>query len=137
MKTNFIISMLVVILIGLIGVWFFVFFKPTHFKRDVSNETGISLTASSIVTAYKSNEVTANAEYLDKPLQITGEIAETKADQIGKTTLLMKSNDAFTYVFCTLKTTDTSIKKGDIITVKGICTGFLSDVVLRDAIVVK
>ena len=137
MKTNFILSLLVVILIGLISVWFFIFFKPTHYKRDVSKETGISLTATSIVSAYKSNEVTANAEYLDKPLQITGEIAETKADQIGKTTLLMKSDDAFTYVFCTLNTTDTTIKKGDTITVKGICTGFLSDVVLRDAIVVK
>lgn len=137
MKTNFILSVLVVILVGLIGVWFFVFFKPTHFKRDVSNETGISLTANSIVAAYKSNEVTANAEYLDKPLQITGEIAETKADQIGKTTLSLKSDDAFTFVFCTLKTTDTTIKKGDTITVKGICTGFLSDVVLKDAIIVK
>lgn len=137
MKKYFILSILVVILIGVIGIWFFIFFKPTHFKRDVSNETGIALTASSIVTAYQTNEVSANNEYLNKTLQITGEIAEAKADQIGKTTLLLRSNDAFTFVFCTLKTTDTSFKKGDTVTVKGICTGFLSDVVLRDAIVVK
>jgi hypothetical protein len=136
MKQKVIIGALIAVVLGAIGVWFFIFYAPTHFKRDVADEKGIQLTAAALVKAYQENESNANALYLDKPLEIKGEISETKVDQVGNTTLTLKSEDAFASVFCTLKKADPSLKPGQPITVKGICTGFLSDVVLKDAIIV-
>lgn len=136
MKKKIIIGALIAVILGVIGVWFFVFYAPTHFKRDVADEKGIQLTASALVKAYQENESNANALYLDKPLEIKGEISETKVDQVGNTTLTLKSEDAFASVFCTLKKADPNLKPGQTVTVKGICTGFLSDVVLKDAIIV-
>ncbi|OYU56302.1 MAG: hypothetical protein CFE25_03400 [Chitinophagaceae bacterium BSSC1] len=136
MKQKVIIGALITVVLGVIGVWFFVFYAPTHYKRDVADEKGIQLTAAALVKAYQENESNANALYLDKPLEIKGEISETKVDQVGNTTLTLKSEDAFASVFCTLKKADLSLKPGQQVTVKGICTGFLSDVVLKDAIIV-
>jgi hypothetical protein len=136
MKQKIIIGALIAVVLGVVGVWFFVFYAPTHFKRDVADEKGIPLTAAALVKAYQENEPNANALYLDKPLEIKGEISETKVDQVGNTTLSLKSEDAFASVFCTLKKADPSLKPGQTVTVKGICTGFLSDVVLKDAIIV-
>lgn len=136
MKQKIIIGALIAVVLGVVGVWFFVFYAPTHFKRDVADEKGIQLTAAALVKAYQDNESNANTLYLDKPLEIKGEIGETKVDQVGNTTLTLKSEDAFASVFCTLKKADPSLKTGQTVTVKGICTGFLSDVVLKDAIIV-
>jgi hypothetical protein len=136
MKQKILIGALITVLIAFAAIWFFVFYAPTHFKRDVADEKGIQITAAALVKAYQENESNANALYLDKPIEIKGEIGETKADQAGNTTLTLKSEDAFASVFCTLKKADASLKAGQIITVKGICTGFLSDVVLKEAIIV-
>lgn len=127
-------SLFVVVILGL---WFFIFYKPTHFKRNVANEKGIVITAPAIVKAYLENEATANTAYLDKSVEIKGEITEIKSDQSGNTIITLKSDDATAGVLCTLKTPDNRYKVADSITIKGICTGFLSDVVLKDAIIIN
>ena len=136
MKQKILIGALLTAVVAVAAMWFFVFYAPTHFKRDVADEKGIQITAAALVKAYQDNESNANALYLDKPIEIKGEIAETKADQAGNTTITLKSNDPFANVFCTLKKADSSVKVGQTITIKGICTGFLSDVVLKEAIIV-
>ena len=102
----------------------------------MADEKGIQITAAALVKAYQENESNANTLYLDKTIEIKGEIVETKSDQAGNTTLTLKSDDAFASIFCTLKKVHLSLKVGQTVTVKGICTGFLSDVVLIEAIIV-
>lgn len=136
MKKKLLIATLITLVLGFVAVWFFVFYAPTHFKRDVADEKGIRITAAALVKAYQDNESNANALYLDKPIEIKGEISDTKVDQAGNTTVSLKSEDAFASVFCTLKKAAPGLKIGQTITIKGICTGFLSDVVLKEAIIV-
>lgn len=137
MKKKIILSILVLIGVGIVGVWFFVFYKPTHFKRDVADEKGIVTTSKDLVKAFQTNEANANTIYLNKAVQITGEVGEVKKDQTGKITIMIKSDDAFANVFVTLKDGIEQPITGTTVTVKGICTGFLSDVVIIDAIIVK
>ena len=137
MKKKLLVAALTILITAVIGVWFFVFYKPTHFKRDVADEKGIIVSAPDLVKAFQENETAANTTYLDKSVEIKGEIVEAKPDQSGLTMLTLKSNDAMAGVLCTLKSTDTTLKAGQTITVKGICTGFLSDVVLKEAIIIK
>lgn len=136
MTKGFKITVLIFFILIVVGgvIAYNMFTKP---RRDVTNEKGIVLTAAQLVSEYQANESAANAKYLDKPIEVTGTIAEVKENQEGKTTILLSSNDAMTGVFCTLKNTDTSLIKGANITIKGICNGMLSDVRISEAIVIQ
>lgn len=137
MKKKIILAGLIAAVLGGIGVWYFIFYKPTHFKRDVADETAITITAKQIVKDFTSNEDSANKVYLNKAIAITGVVLEAKKNQDGKPTVTLKSDDSFSNIYCTLKEDEGQIQGGTTITVKGICTGFLSDVVIIDAIIVK
>jgi hypothetical protein len=130
-------SVLAIIVLAGLGFWFFIFYKPTHFKRNVANEKAIIVTAPDIVKEYQSNEAEANVKYLNKTIAVTGEISDMNTDQDGHLTITLKSNDAMSNVFCTLHSFTEKPKIGSTITVKGICTGFLSDVVLTEAMIEK
>ena len=123
--------LLVLILAALGGLWY-VFNKP---HRSVTTESTIPVTASEIFAAYSADETKANALYLDKALSVTGDLAEVKKNQEGKTVLVLKTDDPIFGVTCTLSEDAADLQTGKSIKVKGICSGFTSDVVLRDCIV--
>jgi hypothetical protein len=137
MKKKLLIFALIAAVVGGIGVWYFIFYKPTHFKRDVADETAISISAKDIVKNFQANEDSANKLYLNKAIAITGEVIEAKKNQDGKPTVTLKSDDSFSNIYCTLKDEVAPIQSGATVTIKGICTGFLSDVVIIDAIIVN
>jgi hypothetical protein len=124
---------LVLVATGLV-VGYFMWNKP---QRNVEDEKGIVVTAAQLVKEYQDNEAEANKKYLDKAIQVTGNITEMKNNQDGKSTITLASDDAFSGVFCTLKTTVSNLTPGNAVTIKGICSGMLSDVRLREAVVVN
>jgi len=122
-------------LIIVLGVWYYVFVYSKNHHRDVMDEKAIQVTSVQIVKAFQANENTANNLYLNKALEITGQVAEVKKDQAGNTTVTLRSDDPFVFVLCTLKK-QIVVNSGQTVKIKGICTGFLSDVVINDAYVV-
>lgn len=118
------------------ATWFYVFEYSKIHHRNVADEKGITIDAALLVRDFQNNEKAANAKYLNKAVEVKGKIAEINKDQAGNTTLTLKCDDPFSNVFCTLKITEKLTVKDSAITVKGICTGFLSDVVINEAIIV-
>jgi hypothetical protein len=108
-------------------------YKPA---RDVKDEDGIPVTAQVLFDAYSQNETSANATYLNKAVQVAGEVSTVKANQEGKVVVTLKTADPMFGVQCTMKE-KVGIKVGEKVTIKGICTGFLMDVVLIDCVVVN
>lgn len=137
MKKKLILSVLIVFIAAIITVWFFIFYKPTHFKRDASDEKAITISAKEIVKSFQANEANANTLFLNKAVEINGEVSEIKKDQTGKSTVMLKSEDPFSNVFVTLKEKNKQPQVGSNIVIKGICTGFLSDVVVIDATIIS
>ncbi len=123
-----------ILILGGSAVAYFMWNKPT---RNVENEKGIGITASHLVKEYQQNEAEANKKYLDKTIQVTGSVSDVKNNQDGKATVILTSDDPFTGVFCTLKESPGSISTGSSVIIKGICSGMLTDVRLREAVVVK
>ena len=136
MSKGFKITVLILLSIILIGgtIAYRMWNKP---NRDVAKEKGIVITAAQLVTEFQENETTANAKYLNKPLEVSGTVSNVAQNQEGITTVLLSSNDAMTGVFCTLKENNPKIKTGTPVVIKGICNGMLSDVRLGEAILVK
>lgn len=131
-----------VLTLGIIGILaagifvVYVFLKP---HRDVTNEKAIPLTAQALYDAFKTNETEANAKYLNKAIELSGEVLDITTNQEGKTVVNCKTNDPLVVINCTFKTSPGALKAGDNIVFKGICTGYIPDanVVINEGILVK
>jgi flagellar basal body-associated protein FliL len=136
-KRKIFLLLVTVIVFSIIGGWYYVFIYSKNHHRDAANEKGIVVNAADVAAEYQANEQSANAKYLDKALEVTGEVMEVGKNQEGKTTVALKTNDIMTTVFCTLKDSTANVLPNQKITIKGICIGFISDVKIKDAIIIK
>lgn len=103
--------------------------------RNVEATTAIAVTATKLTTEYETNEPEANIDYLDKVLEVTGEINEISKNQKGEAVITLKGTD-MGGVICTLESAMPAVTKtGATVVVRGICTGYLTDVVLVRCII--
>jgi hypothetical protein len=103
--------------------------------RDVAAEQGIRVSATALFQAYTQNEQQANQQYLDKAIEVTGQVKEVVKDS-GMSVILNTGDEMFG-VRCSLKDTAAAVAEGQNVTIKGICSGYLDDVVLTDAILLS
>ena len=120
-----------ILVLGIIGA--FIVYK-TYNKPHVNVEEAsadISITADKILNDFSSDENSANLKYLDKIIEVKGVISEIN---IEKGIITIETNDDFGSVLCHLSEEASrkisGLQEGQIIVVKGICTGFLMDVIL-------
>lgn len=116
-----------------------VYFVYSREHRDVTAEKGIEVTAQQLFEAFAADETKANALYLDKAIQITGEVINVSTNQDGNIVVDFKTNDPFFVINCTFKADPGALKAGDSITFKGICTGYIPDanVVINEGVLIK
>ena len=116
--------------------YYYVFVYAKNHHRDVQAEKSIVVVADSLSTAFGEDEAKANATYLNKAIQVTGAIINIEKNQAGQTTILVGNKTAFSNVSITLAMPlPSKYGVGSTITVKGVCTGFLSDVVVTDGVI--
>jgi hypothetical protein len=118
------------------GIYYYVFVYSSQHRRQVQSEIGIAITSDSLVAKYQADENLANSLYLNKAVVVTGNLLSIDKNQEGKTTLVLGRSDSFSNVSVTMISTAAIIQKvGESITIKGLCTGALSDVVITDGVV--
>ena len=130
-------TFLIIVVVGIIlgiGYGLYEWNRP---HRNVKDEKALNISAQDIFDAYKKDEKIANTLYLNKVIEVTGEIARAKANQAGFTVVYLKTTDPIFGVNCTFKESPGDLKKGDQIKFKGICTGFLEDVIIMDGYLIK
>ena len=131
----------IIIVIALIvaitfGVYYYVFVYSSQHRRQVQSEIGIAITSDSLVAKYQADEKLANSLYLNKAVVVTGNLLSIDKNQEGKTTLVIGRSDSFSNVSITMSSNlPIAQKVGESITIKGLCTGALSDVVITDGVV--
>lgn len=129
-----------ILVLGLLGA--FVAYKMYNKPHvNVADEKAdITLTSDKIFTDFSSDETTANAKYLDKIVQVKGVVADFKVEN-DKGIVTLETNDDFATILCHLTKEQTKKVSNSIIgqeiTLKGICTGFLMDVVLVKCVVIN
>jgi hypothetical protein len=107
--------------------WFFIWNQA---PVNVEKAKAIPVSAKALFQAYSTNEQMANQSYLEKILEVTGEVTTVTTNAEGFTVVLLKTDDPVFGINCTLEKSTNEIKQGTRITLKGICTGYLTDVVL-------
>jgi hypothetical protein len=119
------------LLAGLVGggVAYFLYNKP---HEDISTLTpDYVIFPSTLANAFDENEDEANALYLDKTIELKGKVREIAEDGSVRS-LVLETGNPITGVLCEFQDQEmiANIKAGDSVTVRGICSGKLTDVVL-------
>ncbi len=84
-----------------------------------------------LLNAFQLDEESANKKYLDKIIEIKGMVkAVNNLDKGGN--IVLETGDDMSSVICEFENGSkiSDIKVSSIVTIKGICTGILSDIVL-------
>lgn len=100
-----------------------------------------TMPATELYQAFEQDEETSNGKYIGKIIDVTGTIEEISTDEQGAPVILLASADGMGGVLCTLEPSQAEKVKGkdfgDEITIKGVCTGMLMEVVVNKGIVVE
>jgi hypothetical protein len=121
----------------LAGLLIYSYSKPT---RNVAKESGIPVTATELYAQFTSDHSQANAVYLNKVLQVSGQVLTIKNSPYAGPVVVLSTGDPLFGIACSLNMVEPSakpVKPGEKITVKGVCTGYLSDVVLSNSCLVN
>jgi tRNA_anti-like len=118
-------ALIILVTGGIVG--YKMYTKP---HRNVETVKSITVAAAQLATDFENDETRSNSLYLDKVLEVSGEVNEITKNQKGETLIVLKGTGMST-VRCTLEEdAPPEIKSGSIASFKGICTGYLTDVVM-------
>ncbi|HSC54540.1 MAG TPA: hypothetical protein VLC98_13000 [Phnomibacter sp.] len=123
---------IVVLLLAGMGYAWYLWNKPA---RDAADEKGIAITAAALFEQYAANQQSADSLYLDKTLQVQGEIVKTGTNQQGQFNVELKTNQSNGTIFCTLKKQE-ALHVGSTVSLKGICKGYRDQMLFFDVVLV-
>ncbi len=130
--------LLFLLVLGVIGagVGYYMYNKPVASLEK--KKADIEATSDEIITAYEADEKAADGVYLGKVVQVTGKVSAV-TEQEGTKKILLETSNPIAMIICEMETgTETGdVKAGDVVSVKGMCTGYLSDVILVQSTLVK
>ena len=118
------------------GYGLYLFNKPL---QNLDKKKAELLVQSEVLySTFEENEENANATYIDKVIEVKGKVYKVEKNENG-TTIFLEAGSLMGYVLCEMDPTGNydDINEGTIVVIKGICTGYLMDVVLSRSVVVK
>ncbi|MFW5645632.1 MAG: OB-fold protein [Bacteroidota bacterium] len=131
------IGVAIILVVAIIAVYFY---QLGH--DDLSRlKPAYEITAETLYFEFSENEATANEKYLDKVLQVTGILKDMEIKSDSTWNLVLKTSDPHGSVVCSFD--DYTLPKqhlleaGNMITVRGICSGMLMDVLLNNCVLIK
>ncbi|MBN1184754.1 MAG: hypothetical protein JXB49_20880 [Bacteroidales bacterium] len=126
-------------ILGIGGYIVYVFTKAPESATNMKPE--IVIKASEFFTSYEEDEEASNKLYLDKLIQVEGRIAEIFSNNSGDLNIILKEDDDFSGISCSfIPQEQEKVKKlntGDVVKIKGFCSGMLMDVVLNRCVLVE
>lgn len=126
----------VLFLLGL-AIGGYLYFKPN--PSVASMKTDVTLTSGDLLAAFEADEAAANDAYLDQVIAITGTIIDTTTSADGLLTLTLDTGNPVSGVICEMEADRDhgTLAIGAPVTLKGLCTGYLMDVVLVRCVVAE
>jgi RecJ-like exonuclease len=134
MKKRTILWIGIPLLLLLAFAWAYHLYVKPH--QSAAGETAdFTVDADSLYSQYQSNEHAADAKYLGKVIEVCGKLSDIQHS--GKAEVWILSQQGGGGINCQLFAgvkADPEPKPGDIVTIKGRCTGYLMDVNLVDCV---
>lgn len=141
MKAKYIIGIIVIAILAGAGIGLKMFFKP-HAEISKLN-IDFQVNASELMNEFQQNETTATSKYSEKVLEITGKLVAKNKLENGTDILVLE--DEMQGISCQLDSTWAKSNQADVqklqpgqpVKVKGICKGYLMEIKVSPAVIVK
>ncbi|SEK50470.1 tRNA_anti-like [Aquimarina amphilecti] len=132
------ISILLMILIGIL-IYIKVYNKP--FANISESKPNVSIESKELIDSFFNNENEANSKFLEQIIQVRGLITEITSGKNGNNIITLGDKNAIGGVTCHLSSEESTktnnLKIGQQINIKGICTGYLLDVILVKCVIIE
>ena len=135
--TKLIIPFSTIVLILIVLSWLWVFKQADDSVKN--QKAAFDVEASNIITEFENDENLANQNYLGKVIIVSG-ILESVKESENDYSLYLKNSDDMSGVLCSFNKSaidTTKLEVGQKVRIKGICTGYLIDVVLNKCVLVN
>lgn len=141
MKAKYIIGIIVIAILAGAGIGLKMFFKP-HAEISKLN-IDFQVNASELMNEFQQNEATATTKYSEKVLEITGKFVAKNKLENGTDILVLE--DEMQGISCQLdsvwakrnQATIQALVTGQPVKIKGICKGYLMEIKVSPAVIVK
>lgn len=131
MKKFAITAVLALVAIGAVAA--FLLYNKPH-KNIAAAKSDYVIAAPELLQEFQQDETAANQKYLDKVLKVKGQVKTVSADEAGNVQLTLDASDELAGVICEIPAAavpaNAQLLPGKTVTLKGVCTGMLTDVVL-------
>lgn len=125
-KRGYILVLLALLISSALILFYYKWNKPHQTIADVA---GIKIDAADLFREFSETEKQATEKYNGKVLEINGVINAVSTNQEGKTIVQLQTDDLMFGINCTMEK-DANLKEGETVTLKGICSGFTTDVII-------
>ena len=102
-------------------------------------KANFKIQAVDLIKEFEKNEENANEKFIDKIIAVSGTIREIIKDDNGYYAVALEAENSMSSVRCSMSAVlddDTAVlRKGNIIVIKGACTGFNADELLGSDII--
>ncbi|THU39569.1 hypothetical protein FAM09_13790 [Niastella caeni] len=131
-------AIVVMLLAGILYGWYLYNKEPADTRQQAAT---VQIEASALVKTFLQNEAAANRQYVDKLIIVSGNISGAHLEADGHATLFLETGDPLAVVTCSFYNEEAATVKnipvGSVVSIKGICTGILTDVILNKCSLVK
>ncbi|WP_299601558.1 hypothetical protein [uncultured Aquimarina sp.] len=118
-----------------ISVYYVIF--GGEYINVIATEPELHLSSTSLVASFSTDEQSANDSYKNKILEVTGSIKEISYLN-NRSTLILEGNTKTSSIICDIQPNHKmklkKLREGDTITIKGVCKGYLKDVILLNCV---
>lgn len=139
-KKNLFIVLGIIFLAGVVGGSYglYLFFKK---HRDLAGvKPDYQMPATQLNSAFEADEIAATKKYVNKVIEINGPVSQVELGSDSTVNVTISGPGAMSGVICSFqgrKVEDVNVKKGDIATIRGECSGVLLDVLLNNCALIS
>ena len=139
MKTSHKIALSLVLIIFIAGTSLAVYLFNKRHKDLEKTRPDFVLTATDLLKEFENDENKASAKYVNKVLEVSGIIESLNTGEDKTVSIVLKTESDLSTVICTFQQLidPADYRQGEKITVKGECSGFLTDVLLNNCYIKK
>jgi tRNA_anti-like len=123
-KTKKIILISAAVIIAVTAITGYLLWNKPH--KNVKDADAAEITAMNLYNIFINDSIKARALYVDKVIQVSGEVAKLSVNQQAQQLVLFKTAVDGAYINCTMEEKASGFNAGDHIIIKGICSGYIS-----------
>lgn len=138
MKTSVWIALAVLLFLFLAGAGAGIYLFNKKHKDLLKTKPDFTLSASELQKEFGNNEQAATAKYVNRILEVSGVIASVNLNDDKTISITLVTESDLNSVICTFPSVSDStlLKKGLTVTLRGECSGYLTDVLLNNCSVI-